>query len=479
MTNYHVIKPLRDGSDARPEDVIFRFDYRRLADGTTLNPGTEYHLLDGDESGWLVDFSEMSVVDGVSDPKSGDPLPTELDFALVRTAGRPGDDRIGAHAEPDAPPRGWIDLPAEPRDVVLDEPLFIVQHPTGGPLKLALDKVTGWNLNRTRIRYTTNTEPGSSGSPCFDVNWNLVALHQSGDPRVQPEFNQGIPMPAIARLLGERGHMDKLGARFIAEVERTPTVVPALDSQPQPKRETTVGRTGARRCWRTFPPEKTCWPMYTLIGVVAAIAIVVGVMLLMDNGDEWVTTLSDDFSAGSGFAPLPTPGNDLTYSADFRDEQWAMWRVDNTGPGSIQSPDPGAPHQDAVVAVDAQVLKGGGIYVAIACRYNKVNGDRYQFRLDPSLGQWWIQLRVDDVPTTLTSGSAEEVIHPGQEWNRIELNCTGDNISAAINGEQVGTVTNGRLTEGNACLLAGRTDGQAETGPFEVRFDNLTIRTPA
>jgi V8-like Glu-specific endopeptidase len=54
------------------------------------------------------------------------------------------------------------------------------------------------------LRYTTNTQPGSSGSPVFDFEWNLVALHHLGDPafdKLTAEFNQGIPANAIRRMI--------------------------------------------------------------------------------------------------------------------------------------------------------------------------------------------------------------------------------------------------------------------------------------
>jgi hypothetical protein len=43
-----------------------------------------------------------------------------------------------------------------------------------------------------------------------------VALHHNGDPKYwrgqRPDFNQGIPIPAIRQLLAARGKADLLGA---------------------------------------------------------------------------------------------------------------------------------------------------------------------------------------------------------------------------------------------------------------------------
>jgi V8-like Glu-specific endopeptidase len=49
-----------------------------------------------------------------------------------------------------------------------------------------------------RVQYLTDTEPGSSGSPVFDSQWRLVALHHSGgwlpEPGRETKFyrNEGI-----------------------------------------------------------------------------------------------------------------------------------------------------------------------------------------------------------------------------------------------------------------------------------------------
>lgn len=216
MTNYHVVESVIGGKHG-PGDVVLRFDYRRLRDGTTLNQGKVFRLpaTSGD---WLVDHSPYSRVDLESGPKSGLPEPNELDYALLRVDGSPGDESVGEKPEPGAPSRGWLDIDETDYGFQADTPLFIVQHPKGAPLKLALDSkaVIGLNANGTRVTYRTNTDPGSSGSPAFDQNWNLVALHHSGDPdSINPTYNEGIPFGAIVKLLREREvdrHLGKQGA---------------------------------------------------------------------------------------------------------------------------------------------------------------------------------------------------------------------------------------------------------------------------
>lgn len=201
MTNHHVLAPLIAGKLDRLS-VIVRFDYKRLANGNVVNPGTEHLLAEN----WLVDCSPSSPMEaGKCDTDSID-----LDYALVRVAGAPGDHPIGNEAEPGAPPRRWI-VPAAKHVFAPQTPLFIVQHPKKDPIKLALDThaVLGLDESGTRVRYKTNTEKGSSGSPCFDQNWNLVALHHAGDPDYsvghEAEFNQGIPIEKIVAHLARPG----------------------------------------------------------------------------------------------------------------------------------------------------------------------------------------------------------------------------------------------------------------------------------
>lgn len=216
VTNHHVMQPVIEQAGAKPKDVVLRFDYKRLEDGTTLNPGTEYRLA----ADWLIDQSPMSAIDDEPEPKRGVPKPDELDYALLRVDGAPGLEPVGNADDPGGETRKWVEVPKSSPEFPPEAALFIVQHPQGDPLKLALDgAVLGLNANGTRVTYNTNTERGSSGSPCFNANWELIALHHSGDPNFDPAhkplYNEGIPFAAIVNLLRERGLGNSLGEQPI------------------------------------------------------------------------------------------------------------------------------------------------------------------------------------------------------------------------------------------------------------------------
>ena len=211
LTNYHVVEAI-DKGNVEPAKVTLRFDYKVLADGVEVSKGTTYRLAQD----WKIDMSPYSQQDFEVSP-SADPNPDELDYALLRVEGTPGEDPVGGETDdPETALRGWVAVPAEAHNFAAQRALYIVQHPDGDPMQIALDTeaVLGLNGNKTRVRYTTTTEPGSSGSPCFGPDWQWVALHQSGDPKYwrgeRPEFNQGIPLQAIREHLSSRPGLEQV-----------------------------------------------------------------------------------------------------------------------------------------------------------------------------------------------------------------------------------------------------------------------------
>jgi hypothetical protein len=211
LTNYHVLQFVLDGT-APPTAVTCRFDYKVLADGSRVE-GVSVGLPAAD---WNLDASPCSPAELTRTPDTPPPTPDELDYALVRLARRVGDESAAPKGGAEAPRRGWLGVPTAAPAFVPRMPLLIAQHPDGKPLKLAVDteSVIGVNAGGTRVRYATNTEPGSSGSPVFDLDWNLVALHHLGDPAYDhpPAYNQGVPIDKIRARIAARGRADVLGA---------------------------------------------------------------------------------------------------------------------------------------------------------------------------------------------------------------------------------------------------------------------------
>lgn len=132
----------------------------------------------------LVDFDYEDDIDGRPKPPRSFALdPTTLfvtdaglDFSLVAVA---------AHSQAGEPITsfGWSPLIEEQGKVLLGELVNIVQHPRGDRKRLGLRQNEVVDLLDLFVHYETDTSPGSSGSPVFNEQWEVVALHHSGVPR--------------------------------------------------------------------------------------------------------------------------------------------------------------------------------------------------------------------------------------------------------------------------------------------------------
>ena len=103
---------------------------------------------------------------------------------------------------------GYLKMTQKEGTILPEEYVSIIQHPKGGPKSVTLreNKVSG--LKENFIHYLTDTEPGSSGSPVFNDQWTLVALHHSGvpNPEIKDEWiaNEGILISAIVNYLAKK-----------------------------------------------------------------------------------------------------------------------------------------------------------------------------------------------------------------------------------------------------------------------------------
>src|SRR5690606_9332310 len=82
---------------------------------------------------------------------------------------------------------GWNKLREEPGLIVKGEAVTVIQHPNGEAKQIALRENLVIDLLEQFAHYRTDTSPGSSGSPVFNDQWEVVALHHSGVPEKHPD----------------------------------------------------------------------------------------------------------------------------------------------------------------------------------------------------------------------------------------------------------------------------------------------------
>jgi endonuclease G, mitochondrial len=99
----------------------------------------------------------------------------QLDFTLVLVW-------PGADGRSPGELLGWNRLIVQQGKIVIGEPVDIIGHPAGR-LKELVPRNNGllWQ-HEDFLQYATDTEPGSSGSPVFNDQWEVVALHHAGVP---------------------------------------------------------------------------------------------------------------------------------------------------------------------------------------------------------------------------------------------------------------------------------------------------------
>jgi endonuclease G len=75
---------------------------------------------------------------------------------------------------------GYLRLRSESGKSLIGEFLTIVQHPNGATKQVALRENKLIDVLPYFVHYSTDTLPGSSGSPVFNDQWEVVALHHAG-----------------------------------------------------------------------------------------------------------------------------------------------------------------------------------------------------------------------------------------------------------------------------------------------------------
>jgi esterase/lipase superfamily enzyme len=153
MTNNHVL-----GSDADAGRSVAEFNYQLTESGTPLT---------------VERFDLKPAAFFLTD--------RDLDFTLVAVAPRAASGTALSTF-------GFCPLIAAEGKILVQDPVNIVQHPKGELKQIVIRNNTLLDLPEKPpldkyAHYETDTEQGSSGSPVFNDQWEVIALHHSGVPR--------------------------------------------------------------------------------------------------------------------------------------------------------------------------------------------------------------------------------------------------------------------------------------------------------
>ncbi len=182
MTNNHVLPSIDDAMAAEAQ-----FDYQENISGDLLSVHA-YRL----------------------DPTSFFVTDKALDFTIVAVT------ELSAKGQPISR-YPWMKLIPTLGKAEEGDPLNIIQHPRGGLKQIALRNNEVIVIPEGKpdfLYYTTDTEPGSSGSPCFNDQWELIALHHSGVPRMDGDnilkkdgtpWNEDDDDPALIEWIANEG----------------------------------------------------------------------------------------------------------------------------------------------------------------------------------------------------------------------------------------------------------------------------------
>jgi endonuclease G len=174
LTNHHVIP-----SAEAAQGFVAQFDYQLDADENPLKPAR-----------FALDPSRAFATSGVDD----------FDFTLVavRAAGLAG-DALAAY--------GWLPLNPSTDKILEGEPVVVIQHPEGREKQICLFHSEMVDRFAQYIHYTTDTDLGSSGSPAFNRQWQVVGLHHASAPNgdtnrgAAVSANEGVRISAILTAL--------------------------------------------------------------------------------------------------------------------------------------------------------------------------------------------------------------------------------------------------------------------------------------
>lgn len=192
----------------------------------------------------------------------------DLDFALVAIKDSASNGLLKD--------RGWCPLIVEEGKITVGNCVNIIQHPRGEMKQIVIRENELVDILERVLHYQGDTEPGSSGSPVFNDQWEVVGLHHSSIPKTDADgryldihggrwkkgddpnllawvSNEGIRVSRLVNFISQatvRNHEKKLWEEFLEAKEPPRPVV-----GPAPEHPEEAGREPKPRNPAVFLPE--------------------------------------------------------------------------------------------------------------------------------------------------------------------------------------------------------------------------------
>lgn len=255
MTNNHVID---DKAIARKLKAEFNYQYDHLGNALPIdaytfdpddvfytNPTLDFTLIRVNVKclfrpfgPFLREGEQMSLEDGYGDGEWAN----EFQFEYTPLPGSPPPapfpPRLPLPVPPLMPPKikwplyklcrkagqrwGYLQLPASGIAYASTQHVNVIQHPRGRRKEVAVHHNHIEDIYLNALRYTTDTEPGSSGSPVFNNAWDLVVIHHAGgefnSSTTQWVNNEGMRLDKIVIDLRNQFQGTTTGNAILAEL---------------------------------------------------------------------------------------------------------------------------------------------------------------------------------------------------------------------------------------------------------------------
>ena len=163
LTNHHVLEGADDDSfEENIRNTVLRFGRFTMADGSEAG-GHAFKLAD-------------------EEPVLASSVKEKLDYVLLRV-------NESILENEDLSP-----APLNTTNPIEKTALHILQHPGGDAMKVAFSEngVSGVYPDSGLLQYVTRARSGSSGSPCFNDNWEVTALHHAQRSKSFGTVREGI-----------------------------------------------------------------------------------------------------------------------------------------------------------------------------------------------------------------------------------------------------------------------------------------------